>query len=262
VAAVLEDSGRAVVGGHATVPNDFAPTDLVVPGDSFSQETKWFSVFHLRISHPTSLTAVIAVMTSMPSISVRSVSVMRNSSSRKLNCGLPFFFLRPPFRVSSGRVAPSGPILWSRDVLCQLLIAFRDLFLAKLVSRLFLLQDEQLILLPVALQSLRDLFLAGLHSLAGLHPAIPIRRQFPGIALPIQNRLQDGLPGHPADVADHVGQLDIHLRQRLLHALNVATGTPHQILALPPHALAARSAAHAIRLMQRVRNVVGQGALL
>jgi hypothetical protein len=82
--------------------------------------------------------------------------------------------------------------------------------------------------LPVALQSLHDLFLAG------LHPAIPIRRQFLGIALPIQNRLQDGLPGHPADVADHVGQLDIHPRQRLLHALNVATGTPHQILALPP----------------------------
>jgi hypothetical protein len=27
--------------------------------------------------------------------------------------------------------------------------------------------------------------------------------------------------------------LDIHLRQRLLHALNVATGTPHQILAPP-----------------------------
>jgi hypothetical protein len=35
------------------------------------------------------------------------------------------------------------------------------------------------------------------------------------------------VPGHSADVADHVGQLDIHPRQRLLHALNVATGTPH-----------------------------------
>jgi hypothetical protein len=32
---------------------------------------------------------------------------------------------------------------------CQLLIAFRYLFLAKLVSRLFLPQQKQLILLPV-----------------------------------------------------------------------------------------------------------------
>jgi len=52
--------------------------------------------------------------------------------------------------------------------------------------------------------------------------------------LPIQNRLHDGLPGDPTDVADHVGQLDIHLRQRLLHPLNMATGTPHQIVALSP----------------------------
>jgi hypothetical protein len=35
------------------------------------------------------------------------------------------------------------------------------------------------------------------------------------------------VPGHSADVADHVGLLDIHPRQRLLHAPNVATGTPH-----------------------------------
>jgi len=39
---------------------------------------------------------------------------------------------------------------------CQLLIALRYLFLAKLVSRLFLPQHKQLILLPVALQSLRS----------------------------------------------------------------------------------------------------------
>jgi hypothetical protein len=78
-------------------------------------------------------------------------------------------------------------------------------------------QHKQLILLPVAFQSLCDLLLASLHS------AIPIPRHFPGVAFPIQNRLQDGLPGHPGDVADHVGQLDIHLRQRLLHPLNMTT---------------------------------------
>src|SRR5882672_10684893 len=51
------------------------PPLILLSGDSFSQETKWFSVFHLLISHPTSLTTVIAVMTSMPSIWVRSVPV-------------------------------------------------------------------------------------------------------------------------------------------------------------------------------------------
>src|SRR5580658_2006017 len=82
------------------------PPLILLSGVSFSQETKCFSVLHLLISHPTSLTTVIAAMTSMPSIWLRSVTVMRNNSSRKSNCGLPFFFLRRLFRVSFGGVAP------------------------------------------------------------------------------------------------------------------------------------------------------------
>jgi hypothetical protein len=41
------------------------PPLILLSGDSFSQETKWFSVFHLLISHPTSLTTVIAVTTAL-----------------------------------------------------------------------------------------------------------------------------------------------------------------------------------------------------
>src|ERR1700751_304897 len=46
-------------------------------GHSRSQETKWCSVFHLLISHPASLRIVIVVVTSIPSIWVRSVPVMK-----------------------------------------------------------------------------------------------------------------------------------------------------------------------------------------
>src|SRR5215469_12573695 len=126
-----------------------------------------------------------------------------------------------------------------------MLIALRYLLLAKLVSRLFLPQQKQLILLPVALQSLRDLLLAG------LNPAIPICLQFPEIAFSIQNRFQDGLPCHPTDVADHIDQLDIHLRQRLLHALNMTTTTAHQILTLPP---VSSPAANRLRRRNEFRN--------
>src|SRR5438445_2171615 len=47
-------------------------------GHSRSQETKWSSVFHLLISHPASLMMVVAVITSILSIRVRSVPVMRS----------------------------------------------------------------------------------------------------------------------------------------------------------------------------------------
>src|SRR5215472_9245289 len=45
-------------------------------GHRRNQETKWSSVCHLLISHPASLMMVVAVMTSMPSIRVRSVPLI------------------------------------------------------------------------------------------------------------------------------------------------------------------------------------------
>src|SRR5262249_11742590 len=203
------------------------PPLILLSGHSFSQETKWFSVFHLLISHPTSLTTVIAVITSMPFDLSQVSTGHAKQPFPQVKLWIAFLLLAPSLSGLFRQSGPLGAILELREVLCQLLIALRYLFLAKLVSRLFLPQHKQLILLPIALR-LRDLLLAG------LNPAIPIRRQFPGIPFSIQNRFQDGLTGHPADVADHVGQLDIHLRQRLLHPLNMANCTAHQILALPP----------------------------
>ena len=45
------------------------------------------------------------------------------------------------------------------------------------------------------------------------------------IAFPSQNGLDDCLSGRSAHIAQHIGQLDIHLRQRLLHPLNMPART-------------------------------------
>src|SRR5437879_13726358 len=92
--------------GSRPLPITLSPLTLL-SGHSRSQETKWCSVFHLLISHPASLRIVIAVITSIPSIRVRSVPLMRNNSARKSNCGLlPFFFLSRSFLFYSGRLEP------------------------------------------------------------------------------------------------------------------------------------------------------------
>src|SRR5207244_13375179 len=78
-------------------------------GHGRNQETKWCSVFHLLVSHPASLTIVIAVITSIASIWVGWLPVLRNSSGRKSDCGLfPFFFLTRSFLLS---VAPAASCL-------------------------------------------------------------------------------------------------------------------------------------------------------
>jgi len=61
-------------------------------------------VRHLLIAHPASLTMVVAVMTSRPSIWVRSVceTTLRASRLRPI----PFLLLEPSFRISSGRRVP------------------------------------------------------------------------------------------------------------------------------------------------------------
>jgi hypothetical protein len=46
--------------------------------------------------------------------------------------------------------------------------------------------------------------------------------------------LINGLPTFSADVTQHVGQLNIHLRKGFLHALDVPPSRPYQVAALPP----------------------------
>jgi hypothetical protein len=93
---------------------------------------------------------------------------------------------------------------------------------------MLLLQHEQQILLPVAFQTLRNLLLTR------FHPGIPKLSQFMRIVFAGQNGFDDGLSGCSADIGQHIGQLQIHLRQRLLHPQNMPTRTLHEIVALSP----------------------------
>jgi hypothetical protein len=73
------------------------------------------------------------------------------------------------------------------EILLELPLALCHLLLAKLITFLLLLQHEQQVFLPVALQIPRDLFLVR------LHPRIPQRSQLMRIAFARQNGLEDGL---------------------------------------------------------------------
>lgn len=59
-----------------------------------------------------------------------------------------------------------------------------------------------------------------------------------------QNRVDDCLSCYSADVRQHVGQLQIHLRQRFLHSVDILACTLDQIITLPPDP-------HGANLLQR-----------
>jgi len=50
----------------------------------------------------------------------------------------------------------------------------------------------------------------------------------------LQYRADNRLASLPADIADHVGQLHVHLRERLLHTLNAPRRIADMLFALPP----------------------------
>src|SRR6516225_691507 len=142
--------------------------------------------------------------------------------------GIALLASAPPLAGLLRQIGPRaavGPLL---EVLLQALIAFGHLLLAKFVAILLLLEHKQQVFLPVPLQAAGDLFFAR------LDPYIAQRRQGLWVTLASQNGLDDGLSRRPAQVADHVGQLHVHLRQHFLHALDVPPRALHQVVALPP----------------------------
>ena len=63
---------------------------------------------------------------------------------------------------------------------------------------------------------------------------IPKCSQLMRIAFASQNRLDDGLAAHPTHIAQHIGQLDIHVSQSFLYPLNMSARSSHQVVALSP----------------------------
>ena len=91
-----------------------------------------------------------------------------------------------------------------------------DLALQQVVAGQRLLQGEQVFVAPVAPQAGRN---GGLVRLATTVPELRQRRPVP---LARDDGAHDQLPGLAHDVAQHVVQLDVHLRQRLLQVLHCA----------------------------------------
>ena len=90
---------------------------------------------------------------------------------------------------------------------------------------------------PVALQALGDLVGAG----ADAH--VLHRAQHLAIALAGDDGAQDLLARLAHHVGDDVGELDVHLRERLLHVLHVAALAAQQHAALARTASATRTPA-------------------
>jgi hypothetical protein len=93
--------------------------------------------------------------------------------------------------------------------------------LAKFVAILLLLQDKDQIFLPIALQAAGDFLLARFDS------PIPKCCQLVWIAFAGQNGRDDCLSRHSADITQHMGQLNVHLRHRFLDPLNVSPRRAH-----------------------------------
>lgn len=94
-----------------------------------------------------------------------------------------------------------------------------------------LLEREQMFGSPMALQGLGDLIDAGTDAHV-LH-----RGQHPAIALARDDGAQDLLSGLARDVVNDVGELGVHLRERLLHGLHMPTLAPQQHPAQTPQRL-------------------------
>jgi len=110
----------------------------------------------------------------------------------------------------------------------QLLVALLHLPLIKIVGVHRLLQFEQNILFPVPLQTLHDLLFAGLTA------AVAQLGQDSRVPLSLEQGADDRLPTHPANIAQDIVQLHIHLDQGLLHLLDAPSGIANVLDVQPP----------------------------
>jgi hypothetical protein len=113
-------------------------------------------------------------------------------------------------------------------MLAQLKVAIADLLLMDSIELYLLPEYEQQFLAPVSFQAFGDIP-GGRFDLGSRQ-----RCQRLEIAFSLQDGPDDLHAAHPADVAQHVAELHVHLCQYLLHALNRAARLRHQIASLSP----------------------------
>ena len=59
-------------------------------------------------------------------------------------------------------------------------------------------------------------------------------RELLRVTFPTDDGPYDHLSSHPAQIADHIRQLNVHLRQCFLHSLNAGRRPNHVLCPLPP----------------------------
>ncbi len=106
-------------------------------------------------------------------------------------------------------------------------VALRDLGLIEIIQLHSLREGKDVLLPVVADQRLPD----RLHR--GMAARVAQCRQRCRIPLSSNNRANDGHARHAGDIRDHVMELQVHLRQRLLHVLDVRVGIVQQALTQP-----------------------------
>ena len=109
------------------------------------------------------------------------------------------------------------------DVCLDGAITGRELRLTGVEEFQILLQDEEVLGAIVAGQGRHDL------RLRGATPIVAMLGELLRVAVAGDDVAQDPEPGDAGDVADDQRQLEIHLHQRLLHALDVGAGALHQV---------------------------------
>jgi hypothetical protein len=102
-----------------------------------------------------------------------------------------------------------------------------NLLLVSIVQLQGLGQSEDMLFPFIADQGLLDGFQRGVTA------GITVRRQHRRVPLAGDEGADDGHAGHPGDVRDDMVELKIHLRQRLLHVLDMRGGIVEQPITLP-----------------------------
>jgi hypothetical protein len=112
------------------------------------------------------------------------------------------------------------------EALLDVDVAVGDHRAIRVVQSEALLQGEEVLGAVVAVEGPGDLLAAAAHA-GVLQGGEPHR-----VAFPVEDGAEDPHPGGAGDVADHLVELDVHLGQRLLHALDVRGAVADQGVAL------------------------------
>ena len=110
----------------------------------------------------------------------------------------------------------------------QRLVAFRDPLEVRVVHRHFLLEDKQEVRLPGAFETPSDLVPRGMNARVtqgGKRLRVTFARE---------DRADNALSSPPAQVTNDIGELDVHLGQHLLHALDARADGLHVTTTLAP----------------------------